>query len=106
MIELIKADEGTFAMTGQDGIDYVVMRFESCPVYVVLSYSEIEGCLIHGMYNSYLKACDSLYNYAEGLRPDFMPNDNVTDNVMAGTFIFPGGVRDMADYMDYVFKYV
>lgn len=103
MIELTFADEGCYACTAQDEQDYAVMQVEGCDVYAIMSYSEIEGCLIHGMYNTYDKACKSLMQYCDkGL---FLPEDNVTKNIMECEYTFPDGVRDVADFIDTVWRY-
>lgn len=103
MIELIFADEGKFSMTGQDMNDYTVMRIEGCNVYAIMSYCEIEGVTVHGLYKSYDKACESLMNFCEYNL--FLPDDNVTHEIMNADFSFPDGIRDMADYIESVWRY-
>lgn len=105
MIRLEIAEEGTFAMTGPDDEDYAVLRFANCPIYVIASCSDSEGkCFIHGIYKSYIRACDALMNYCLGNK-DMYQTDDVTDILVNAEYEFPTTMRLMADYFDAVYGY-
>lgn len=103
MIELIFAEEGTFAMTAPDQNDYAVMRFATCPIYAIITYCDIEGCQVHGLYNTYKAACDSIMMYCRD--NIFMPSDNVTAALIDAEYNFPDGIRDMSEYIETVWRY-
>lgn len=92
-------------MTGPDNNDYAVLRFEACPIYVIVSWDDLEGCFIHGLYRSYYKACDALLNFCVERVDCIESSDDVTDILTFADYEFPGGMRTMADYFEALHEY-